>query len=165
MKTIYFIRHAKSSWDHFGISDKDRPLNDRGEQDAPRMAQLLKEKGVQPDQLVSSPAKRAFTTATYFAKAFDIPVSDIIIKEQIYEANVRDIMEVVREMSDDWEVVFLFGHNPTFTDVVNQFAQHSISNVPTCGICKVESQIAHWEAFDRHKGQLKGFYYPKQLFI
>ena len=77
MKTIYFIRHAKSSWDHFGISDKDRPLNDRGEQDAPRMAQLLKEKGVQPDQLVSSPAKRAFTTATYFAKAFDTPPSQL----------------------------------------------------------------------------------------
>lgn len=165
MKTIYFIRHAKSSWDNFGISDKDRPLNDRGEQDAPRMAELLKKKGVKPDQLVSSPAKRAFTTATYFAKAFDIPTSDIIIKEHIYEANVTDIMEVVQQLSDDWDVVFLFGHNPTFTDVVNQFAQRSIMNVPTCGICKVESEATHWRDFDRNKGQLTEFYYPKQFSI
>lgn len=164
MKTIYFVRHAKSSWDNLGMKDKDRPLNERGEHDAPNMGKLLKDKGVKPDKLVSSPAKRAFSTALYFAKAFDLAPSDIDVEEQIYEAHVEDILEVVHNLSDEWDTVFLFGHNPTFTDVVNQFAERSIMNVPTCGVCKVEAAIDHWQDFATSNARLKEFYYPKQFF-
>lgn len=165
MKTIYFIRHAKSSWDSLGMKDKDRPLNDRGERDAPRMGKLLKDKGVKPDKLVSSPANRAFSTAKHFAAAFDIATANIAVEEQIYEADVTDIMEVVHGLSDDWETVFIFGHNPTFTDVVNQFTERSIMNVPTCGVCKVESTIDRWEDFASNNARLTEFHYPKQFFI
>jgi len=59
MKTLILIRHAKSSWDQPGLSDFDRPLNERGKKDAPVMAKRVKEKGIELDHLVSSPAKRA----------------------------------------------------------------------------------------------------------
>jgi phosphohistidine phosphatase len=164
MKTIYLIRHAKSSWDHTGLRDKDRPLNERGEHDAPLMAKLLKDKGVQPDRLVSSPAKRAFATAVHFATVFHIPKSDITVEGQIYEADIADIMEVVRHLAEEWKTVFIFGHNPTFTDVVNQFTERSIDNVPTCGICKIESTTTNWQQFSPVNTKLTEFYYPKQYF-
>ena len=67
MKTLLLIRHAKSSWDEPGISDFDRPLNERGKKDAPIMAKRVKEKAIELDHLISSPAKRAKKTAKYFA--------------------------------------------------------------------------------------------------
>lgn len=162
MKTIFFVRHAKSSWGNSMLDDKDRPLNERGERDAPFMAKLIKSKRVLPDALVSSPAKRAFSTAVYFAKTFDVPKNDIMIKDSIYEADIEDIMEVIHELKDEWETVFIFGHNPTFTDVVNQFVERSILNIPTCGVCKVESTADHWADFDVSNAKLTEFYYPKQ---
>ena len=86
MKTIYFIRHAKSSWADMSLRDIQRPLNARGLRDAPFMAKMLKGRGVQLDAIVSSPANRAFTTATYFAEAFGLKSADIIVKQDIYEA-------------------------------------------------------------------------------
>ena len=59
MKRLILIRHAKSSWSDYSIDDFDRSLNKRGERDAPFMAQKLAEKGIKPDLIVSSPAKRA----------------------------------------------------------------------------------------------------------
>lgn len=163
MKTIFFVRHAKSSWENPTTKDADRPLNERGMRDAPFMAKLLKSKGCKPDALVSSPAKRAFTTAAYFASVFDIPKSDIVVIDSIYEADLEDIMNVFYELSDDWQTVFIFGHNPTFTDVVNQFTERSIMNVPTCGVCKVESTAEKWEDVRPSNARLTEFYYPKQF--
>ncbi len=162
MKTIFFVRHAKSSWDNPMMKDIDRPLNERGERDAPFMAKLLKSKSVKPDALVSSPAKRALTTAGYFADTFEIAKDNIEIRRDIYEADMEDIMEVVHALSEEWQTVFIFGHNPTFTDVVNQFTERSIMNVPTCGVCKIESDADNWENFEKVNARLTEFYYPKQ---
>jgi phosphohistidine phosphatase len=160
-KTLYLIRHAKSSWAEFGLRDIERTLEKRGHNDAPRMAKMLKNEGIQPDLLVSSPAVRAKTTALYFAKEFGIADTDIDIQRDVYEAMVSDIFNVVRELPDTAQVVFLFGHNPTFTDVANRFTQDYIDNLPTCGIVRVESSAATWAEFSEKNGQKTGFWYPK----
>ncbi len=164
MKTVYFVRHAKSSWKDAMLQDIDRPLNDRGKRDAPFMAKLLREQGLQPDKLISSPAKRAFATAKYFAEAFDISQKDILVVEDIYEAHPAEILQVVRNCQPEWNTVLIFGHNPTFTDVVNFFADQYILNVPTCGIARVELTVDDWSEFDKNTAKLTAFHYPKQYF-
>ncbi len=65
MKTIYFMRHAKSSWKDPELSDIDEALNKRGRKDAPQMAKYLRKLKVKPDIIISSPAKRALKTTHY----------------------------------------------------------------------------------------------------
>ena len=164
MKSLYFIRHAKSSWDDSSLADIDRPLNKRGMRDAPFMAQLLKGKGVQPDLIISSPANRAFITASHFAKALDIAVDDIQVEERIYEAWPDDVMEIVRALPKKHRTVLVFGHNPTFTSIANLFAEDYIVNVPTCGIVHLESSASEWKLLSDANTQLEAFHFPKQYF-
>ncbi|MEM9846660.1 MAG: histidine phosphatase family protein [Bacteroidota bacterium] len=160
-KTIYFIRHAKSSWDHYDLKDIERPLNARGLRDAPRMAGYLKELGVQVDAIVASPAKRAQLTADFFQDTLNI--EDRHEDDRIYEAWGNALFEVVQSISDDYDVVLLFGHNPAFTNIANQFSDEFIANIPTCGICKIVCQIDKWKDFDTKTGRLAAFYYPKMF--
>ena len=161
MKTVYFIRHAKSSWADASLRDKDRPLNSRGERDAPFMAKLLKESGVQVDAIVSSPANRAFTTATFFAKEQDIKKKDIIIEDDIYEAYVDDVLKIINNLDNQFNTILVFGHNPSFTSLANLFSEDYIPNVPTCGIVKVVSSTKRWSSFDNTNSFVTNLNFPK----
>lgn len=161
MKTIYLIRHAKSSWNHPDLRDKERPLNNRGLRDAPFMAKHLKELGVEADLIVSSPANRAHSTAKYFAETL---ACEIEVNNNIYEAFTSKITSIIQGLSDDLETVLLFGHNPTFTNVSNLFPGEYIPNVPTCGIIKIEGDVKQWKNFNENTAQQTAFYYPKQFF-
>jgi len=162
MRTLFLIRHAKSSWEHPGIRDFDRPLNERGLYEAPLMAQLLVSKGIRPDLLVSSPAKRAWATALFFATAFDLSEEAIRRELDIYEADPPDIFQIIGKLPDTANTVFMFGHNPTFTDVANRFAERLIENVPTCGIIRIESDADSWAAFDENNAVVRKQYFPKE---
>ncbi len=163
MRNLYLIRHAKSSWDFPGLRDFDRPLNERGHRDAPRMARFLQGAGVQPDLLVSSPAKRALTTAEYFAQTFGLPEADIRCEPDVYEASTHDILRIIQRLPDTARVVFLFGHNPTFTDVANRFTEAYIDNIPTCGIVCLESTAAHWAEVTPANTRVAHRYFPKEI--
>ncbi len=164
MKEVYFIRHAKSSWEHPGLNDIERPLNKRGKRDAPFMAELMAKKGIQPDLLISSPAKRALTTAKHFAAALEIAEADIVVKREIYEAYTEEIMDFVKELPESAQIVFIFGHNPTWNALANRFSRSPIQNVPTTGIFQVVSPHKAWPQFGESGTELKAFYYPKQFF-
>ena len=164
MKTLFLIRHAKSSWKDPSLDDIDRPLNKRGKRDAPFMAKLLRGKGIQPDRLISSPANRALTTAEHFAKAFEVPKSKIDIQDLVYEAAPEDIHQLIRALPTAENTILLFGHNPTFTAVTNYFSEEYIANVPTCGIVQIQANTDTWKQFDKDEGRLTAFYYPKQYF-
>lgn len=161
MKSIYFIRHAKSSWEDSSLSDIERPLNNRGLRDAPFMAKLLKGKDVNPDRILTSPANRAYTTATYFAKEMDIPESSLVVRKEIYHAYPEDVLSIIRNLDNNDEVVLMFGHNPCFTSMANRFANDYIPNVPTCGIVQVDADVTEWTDFQEF-GDLKAFHFPKQ---
>ena len=163
MKTIFLIRHAKSSWDNPGLRDFDRPLNKRGFRDAPFMAKHLSEQSPAPDKLVSSPAKRAFTTATYFAEAHGLTAQDIHQEPGIYEAYAQELLFIIQRLQPEWDTVYLFGHNPGFTNLANQFAVDFIPNIPTCGIAHISGPIKDWKDFQKGKAKLRNFYYPKQF--
>ncbi len=164
MKTVYLIRHAKSSWNDSTLRDVDRPLNPRGLRDAPVMAKVLFAKeGKAPDLLVSSPANRAFTTATFFAEVFGIEDAQIQVVPQIYEAYTNDILEVIGSLPETAQTVCIFGHNPTMTSLANMFAGGAyIPNVPTCGILKLSSTAEKWTAFSTDNTERVAFHFPKQ---
>lgn len=164
MRTLYLVRHAKSSWADLGARDYERTLEERGHRDAPRMAELMSSLNVAPDLLVSSPATRAKMTAEYFAKKLGILTERIDYQDDIYEADLPTLLHVVRDLPDSAQVICLFGHNPTFTYFANQFAQNQIDNVPTCGIVKIECDTeGGWSEFGKARTHVSGFWYPKML--
>ena len=161
MKTLFLIRHAKSSWANPNLKDIDRPLNPRGLRDAPFMANLLKERtSGNLDAILSSPANRARSTAAYFAKSFGLEPQ---IVPPIYEAWETDILDLIKSQDNQLTSIALFGHNPTFTSLANRFSKTPIDNVPTCGIIQIEANIQNWEEFSFLNGQVTAFYYPKQF--
>ncbi|MEN0002691.1 MAG: histidine phosphatase family protein [Bacteroidota bacterium] len=164
MKTVYLIRHAKSSWKDPALKDIERPLNKRGFRDAPFMANLLNGKGVKPNRLITSPANRAYTTATFFAEVLGIPKPSIDVRKKIYEAYPNDILSLIKYLPNEWSVICLFGHNPTFTSLANLFSEEYIPNVPTCGIVHIEASVASWDAFHPDHAKVVDFHYPKQYF-
>lgn len=164
MKTLFLIRHAKSSWSDPSLSDKKRPLNKRGRRDAPFMAKLLASKHIKPDLILSSPAIRAHTTAQYFAQAMDIPMNKIDVRPKIYSSFTNDLLMMVQNLDDELKTVFIFGHNPEFTSFANLFSQEYIDNVPTCGIVGVQGNISSWEEFGPTYCQVVHFDYPKNYF-
>ena len=164
MKTIYLTRHAKSSWSDPSLRDFDRPLNKRGKRDAPFMANLIKGKGVQPDRIISSPANRAFTTATYFAQALGIEESEIEQRKEIYEAYPEELHNLVTSIDDSLNAVFLFGHNPGFTSYANRYATEYIPNMPTCSIVCLNSSATSWANIDPSNTVVTAFHFPKQYF-
>ena len=163
MKTVYFIRHAKSSWDDITLDDHDRPLNPRGKRDAPKMANRLVGLGVTAEGLVSSTAKRAKETSAAFRDALNISAANCLYDRSLYHAWPAGIDKRVQDVSDDWSTVLFFGHNPGYTDLANQLKHDAfIGNVPTCGIIMVEADIDHWTDFTLAKARRAGYFYPKQ---
>src|ERR1041385_7608587 len=118
-KQLLLVRHAKSSWDDPMEKDFDRPLNERGEKDAPEMAKRLAKKDVAIDAFISSPAKRAFRTARHFAKAFGAKKKDIIKVAKLYEASVNDFYTAIEEADNAHQTIAIFSHNPGITAFVN----------------------------------------------
>lgn len=162
MKTLYLVRHAKSSWKDGSLLDIDRPLNSRGKRDAPFMGEVLAQKGIQVDLLVSSPAKRARKTAVAFAKALDYPKAQIKINPAVYEASVEDLFSIIRSWEDRLNFVLLFGHNMSYTLFANLYTKHLLDNVPTTGIVAIEFDTDKWNTITTQNGQMLFFEYPKK---
>src|SRR5580765_3411656 len=112
MKTLLLIRHAKSSWDSAASKDFDRPLNERGKKNAPEMASRLLKKKIDIDLFVSSPAKRAKTTAILFTREFEKKEEKIIFDPQLYNADIENFYDVISKLDDKYTSVAIFSHNP-----------------------------------------------------
>ena len=162
MKTLYLVRHAKSSWKKAHLADIDRPLNSRGKRDAPFMGKLLSEKGVKPDALISSPAKRARKTAFAFAEALDYPKSQIKLNPKVYEASVQDLFLVINNWDNALDVVMLFGHNLSYIYFANLYAKPPLDNVPTAGVVAIEFEVDQWKEVNNENGKVLFFEYPKK---
>jgi phosphohistidine phosphatase len=162
MKTLYLFRHAKSNWDDNNLTDIERPLNKRGFKDATNMGNLLAEKKLNPELIISSPAIRAFSTAEIISEAFNYPKNRIISDSRIYEATMKHLVEVIREIDDAIQKTVVFGHNPGFTNLANLLGDKFIDNMPTCSIAGFEMDILSWKEIDRYCGKLVMYEYPKK---
>lgn len=161
MKTLYIIRHAKSSWDSSSKSDFDRPLNQRGKRDAPLMGSVLKHRGILPDLILSSPSKRAKKTALIIAEQIGYKEDDILFDENLYLASLDEILEIIQHVDSDIKTLFVVAHNPGMTDFVNHFCKEKISNLPTTGVFSMEFDVSDWKSIKSESAQNCFFDYPK----
>ena len=160
MKTLILVRHAKSSWDHPGMADEDRPLNDRGSKDAPDMAERLRKK-MKVDHFVSSPAKRARKTARYFADEFGKKKDDVHLEPELYMASVASFYKTISGLKDKYDTVAIFSHNPGITEFVNMLTEMRVDNMPTSAIFAVEAKIDSWTDFEKAEKKFLFFDTPK----
>ncbi len=163
MKTLTLVRHAKSSWNHPGLADFKRPLNKRGERDAPRMGNRLAARNIKPQIIVSSPAVRALTTAEVVASALGFLPAEIITDDRIFHAYSDQLLDVIRDFDASLHHVMLVGHNPGLTDLVEQLAQAGILNIPTCGIVLLGFSVDRWQDVSDAAGEMLLFDYPKNI--
>ena len=162
MKTLTLIRHAKSNWDNPALDDVDRPLNPRGKRDAPVMGKRLADRKLDLELIVSSPAKRALTTARVIAKALAYDKEKIRTDPSVYQAEVEDLLRVIRGLPAEVDRAALVGHNPGFTDLANALTGGHIENVPTCGMVHLELMADTWVPADRGAAVLVFFDFPKK---
>jgi|TARA_Y100000385_G_scaffold168179_1_gene174168 phosphohistidine phosphatase len=160
MKTITFIRHAKSSWE-FELSDKKRPLNKRGLFDVEFMASLGVVKTLEPDAVFCSTALRTRETCHVFLKKHVYQASIVSYLELLYCFNPSDLNAFIDSINPRLTHVIIIGHNPALTAVINQLGDLYIENLPTCGIVKINFKTASWQGLP--KGQIEYRLFPKQL--
>ena len=163
MKTLILVRHAKSSWDDPALPDLDRPLNERGKKDAPKMAERLADKKIKIDAFISSPAKRAKKTAELFIKEFDRDENEIILIPSLYHADVDEFFEAISVFDDKYKSIAVFSHNPGITSFANKLVEKAqLDNLPTCSVFAVKADIRNWSEFKEAKKEFWFFDYPKK---
>jgi len=160
MKTLYLARHAKSYWKDQSIPDIDRPLNSRGKRDAPFMGEVLNDKKIRTDLIISSPAKRTKKTAIEIAAKIGYPEKKILYNEELYEASSNTLVKVIKKVDDKYDSVMLFAHNPGLTLLNNHISNHYIDNIPTCGIVALQLD-KKWSEIDKNSCKFLFFEYPK----
>lgn len=161
MKTLYITRHAKSDWNN-SLADFDRPLNDRGMGDAPFMAEKIREAGVAPDLIISSPAKRAITTARFFAEALSYPEEKIRQEQGIYEFGIKFILDMLEKLDNSLETVMLFGHNPDLSMLCTYLSGAQVGSLATCTTAGIRFAFDDWGRVKKENGELFLREFPKK---
>lgn len=162
MKTLILCRHAKSDWPP-GVADERRPLKERGINDAKYLAGLLAKQDFMPDLILSSTANRAYSTAELFSETLGYK-DEIIKKPELYLASVNTLIDTVRNVSNDNEVVMVFGHNPTMESAVEWLLQSDTSfEMPTCGMACFETFEPNWSRFGQYKAKMRWYLIPRLM--
>ena len=164
MKTLHLLRHAKSAWDEHGLSDRERGLNKRGQRDAPRMGQVLATL-VTPQPIAVSPATRAQLTLAGICEGWpSLAAQSHVTVEALYTFDEEAVLDWLREQADDRTSLFIIGHNPAFTDLVNVLAPAAdLHNLPTAGYAQLELAIDRWSGLAAGSGVLAHSLFPREL--
>lgn len=161
MKILTLVRHAKSSWKDSSLSDGERPLNKRGEHDAPMMAERIKDHGIRPSLIISSPAARAWTTARLIAEQISYPTEFLQRENKLYLASVDDLLDVVVAQDNGFNSLLIVGHNPGLTNFANFLSPGLTDNLPTAGVVSVQFDRDDWSLYEQPVTELLVHDYPK----
>jgi phosphohistidine phosphatase len=151
MKTLYIVRHAKSSWEYEGIEDIDRPLKKRGIKDAHLISKILSKKIPRPDVFLSSSANRALHTAVIFCENFEYPLSNLKIRRQLYSFSDGYLVKMVKALDDGFSTAIIFSHDHGINTFVNKFGNKPLAHVPTCGVIGIQFEEKHWKNIKKGK--------------
>lgn len=158
---LYLLRHAKSSWRDLTCDDFDRPLKKKGIKDSKLLGDSLCSKKLDISCIISSSAARAKQTAEIIYDKIQLN-NKIIFCKQIYDSNIFNLLEFVRNINEDIMNVILVGHNPALTELNNYLSGHIIENIPTCGIVGLEFTNT-WKDLSENCCKLILFEFPKIL--
>ena len=143
MKTWVMVRHAKSSWE-FNLTDRERPLADRGVKDAILIGRELSKHNLQIDQVFSSPAKRAFDTALLMGSELGLSTENIQVEEELYDFMGKQALGFVRSLPDDLHTIMTFGHNNACTYLAQSLGNYTNANIPTATAVIFHFDVSLW---------------------
>jgi phosphohistidine phosphatase len=159
MRTLYLLRHAKSSWKDASLRDFDRPLKDRGREAAEVIGERLTSEKLSDPLVLCSPAVRTRETADIVLESANLQVKPHF-DERIYEASLRDLLQVVSEIPGDAKVAILIGHNPGLEELL-AFLVGEGRRMPTCALAKIK--LKSWKDVKAGEGSLDWFVTPKEI--
>ncbi|MDH5274896.1 MAG: histidine phosphatase family protein [Gammaproteobacteria bacterium] len=159
---LTLLRHAKSAWDDPATKDRDRPLNERGERDAPLMGQRLRARNARPTLFMTSPAVRARRTAQIVAHELGYPAEFLQYEKDLYLASAKQIIAVLARQASSNRDIVVCGHNPGITALANRLTGAAIDNIPTAGIVIIGLDLERWADLDKAEGELLLFDYPRR---
>ncbi|WP_299521278.1 histidine phosphatase family protein [Winogradskyella sp.] len=160
MKSIVLVRHGKSSWE-FDVSDRQRPLKQRGMNDAQLVANEFIKSNAIPRYIFSSPANRALSTCKIFVKIFNLSESSISIADDLYDFGGESVIHFIKTLPNSYESIMIFGHNHAFTSIANIFGDKFVGNLPTSGLIKLKFDIENWQ--NLKQGTTELIIIPKEL--
>lgn len=163
MKQLTIIRHAKSSWSNPGLSDHDRPIKQVGIERTGKIVDYLVTNSFKTELIISSTALRAVQTAEIIASGIGYDLNKIVKLSSLYMADVEDIMDELYMLEDNISSVTIFGHNPAFTELVNEYLSPEIYNLPTTGTVCVEFKTNRWTKISNSKSKINFAVYPRML--
>lgn len=161
MKTLFLIRHAKSSRDDPALADQQRPLTGRGRRDAADVGKRLAKRTARPDLMLSSPALRALKTAQRMARPLGYKRKHIVVDERLYACTLADLLRVIHQLDDRLKRVMLFGHNPELTALARRFTR-DIAHLPTCAVARFRFDVKSWSDIGRGSLVSVAFYAPER---
>jgi phosphohistidine phosphatase len=160
MKTLYLLRHAKSSWAEAAMSDFERPLNDRGNRAAAFMGELMSANGYEPYVILSSPAVRAKSTAELVKRSGELD-AEIRFEHRIYEASPQTLRQAISDIDDAYPSALVVGHNPGIETLIS-FLTGQLEPVPTAALAVIDLDIDAWGYIDEGRGKLNKMHRPKE---
>lgn len=163
MKTLYLVRHAKSSWDYPDLSDEERPLLEKGKKRTKKMIDYLLSTNAQMELIISSHAVRARRTAEILAHAFRYPANQIKIDHLIYEGGERQMDNQFFDVPKKVNHLWIIGHNPTITNFANRFLDDKIDYLQTSGVVSIQFDTDTWEDIHEVNSTLNFIMYPRKL--
>ena len=155
------MRHAKSSWDSPASTDHERPLNDRGKRDAPRVARRLAELGWQPQHILSSDSQRTRETCNLLLAAWEAGIG-VDYLASLYLAGPQELAKALSPMSDEIETLLVLGHNPGWEAVVHRLTDHAVT-MKTASAAMLTAKFASWGDAFRQRWRLHDVIHPKEL--
>lgn len=159
MKNLLLIRHAKSSWP-LNLPDFDRPLDERGNADAEKMAKFLMINHYNIDCFLSSPSKRTTETLFYFTKQF--PSAAIEYIKELYHPQSQTLLDIVLRGDDRFSSIAIVSHNNGISDFASDLVPQYL-HFPTCGIADIEIDCQYWSQLEIAPKKLKSFLIPKEI--
>lgn len=163
MKTLYLLRHAKSSWKNPDLDDFDRPLLQKGLKKSKVIIDYLLKNSVQVDLIISSPAVRALETAEIFAYALKYPSEKIRKERSLYFGDSDSYFSQFYDIPQNVNSLMLVGHNPAITNLANRLIKEEIEYLPTSGIISIKFKAESWEEIEDVKRKTNFVVYPKMF--
>lgn len=162
-KTLYLLRHARAADRLSGQKDIERELDSIGLQNSTRMGMNFSNKTLQFDMIISSPAERAKQTASLIAEQIKYNTDKIHYNDEIYEASVRTLLQVVNRFKDEWNNVLLVGHNPSISYLAEYLTRSELGDMTTCGVARIEFNLESWTEVSEGNGELINYEHPDLL--
>ena len=153
MKRVIIVRHAKAV--PYGYDDDfTRDLTDRGVNDAQRIGKELKNLGIKPDTIISSPANRALQTALIFAENLGFDKKQIVEIENMYHGlTTSEFLEMIKRLPENTQTAFFFGHNPAFHYFTNNLLERFYDDMPTCSTVAIDFNVDSWKKVEARSGK------------